>query len=104
MLGIDVGGSETHGNRVRGLASVLFEDLYYANVDVVLTKVVDLSTNSRRSDMKWWGIPVSAGAFEASLDDHRVSGRFFGPQHEEVAGTFLWYDILGAFGAKRMQP
>ena len=104
MLGIDVGGGETHGNRIRSRASIIFEDLYYANVDVVFTKVIDLSTNSRRSDMKWWGIPLSAGAFEASLDDHRVSGRFFGPQHEEVTGTFLWYDILGAFGAKRMQP
>jgi hypothetical protein len=54
--------------------------------------------------MKWWGIPLSAGAFEASVGNHRVSGQFFGPQHEEVAGTFQWHDILGAFGAKRMQP
>ena len=104
MLGIDVSGSETHGNRVRGVASITFEDLHYANVDVVFTEVVDLSRNSRRSDMKWWGIPLSAGAFEASVGNHRVSGQFFGPQHEEVAGTFQWHDILGAFGAKRMQP
>ncbi len=104
MQGIDVSGSATHGNRVRGDASIAFEDVRYANVDVVFTEVVDLSTNSLRSDMEWWGIPLSAGAFEASVGSHRVSGQFFGPRHEEVAGTFHWHDILGAFGAKRTQP
>ena len=104
MLGIDTSGTRAHGNRVRGVASISFEDLSYPNVDVVFTDVTDLTADSPRLEMKWFGIPVFSGGFEASVDDHRVTGQFFGPSHEEVAGTFHWHDILGSFGADRVQP
>ena len=104
MLGIDVGGTSTHGNRVRGEASITVDDLHYLNVDIAFKEIVDLATNSRRGDMQWWGIPLFEGAFEASTDDDRISGQFYGPEHEEVGGVFLWREIVGSFGAKRMQP
>ena len=104
MLGRDASGTRTHGNRVRGVASITFEDLSYPNVDVIFTDVIDLTAGSPRLEMKWLGIPVSSGEFEASVDDHRVTGQFFGPSHEEVAGTFHWHDIVGSFGAIRVQP
>lgn len=104
MLGIDVSGTSTHGNRVRGKASIDVDDLHYLNVDIVFTEVVDLATNQRRSDMQWWGIPLFDGAFEASTNADRISGQFYGPEHEEVGGTFQWHEILGAFGAVRTNP
>lgn len=104
MLGIDVSGTSTRGNRVRGKASIAVDDLYYLNVDILFTEIVDLVTNSGRGDMQWWGIPLFEGSFEASTDNDRISGQFYGPEHEEVGGTFQWREILGAFGAKRAIP
>ena len=51
--------------------------------------------------MRWAGIPVARGAFEASGASGSIEGRFYGGNHGEVGGVFERNGIVGAFGAER---
>ncbi len=66
-------------------------------LDVEFTDIKDLNDRSTLSDMQWSGLRVSEGTFES----YTIEGSFFGPGHEEVAGTFEKASILGAYGARR---
>ena len=53
-------------------------------------------------DLTWSDIPVSHGAFRydpPDTRDHRVSGAFYGKNHEGVAGEFSSAGLKGVYGA-----
>ena len=67
------------------------------DLDVALTGIAGLEFGDAYDDMTWEGLAMRDGAFETPT----LSGRFFGPDHEEVGGVFDRDGILGAFGATR---
>ena len=90
--------------------SVDFAD---ADVDVVFTNFVHrgLGSGSRTvADRGFYNMPMTNGSFRArTTTAGRLSGMFYGPNHEEVGGEFVIvptrnYEervVVGAFGAKR---
>ena len=104
MVGIDTSGSATDGNLVRGNASISLRTATYLLATVSLTGIVDQTSDLTRPDMWWGGIPVFNGSFESATSDDEIAGRFLGPDHREVAGTFDWSEIQGAFGARIADP
>lgn len=104
MVGIDTSGSAMDGNLVRGSASISLRTATYLLATVSLTGIVDQTSGRTRPDMWWGGIPVFNGSFESATPNHEIAGRFLGPDHREVAGTFDWYRIQGAFGARIAEP
>ncbi len=104
MVGIDASGSATDGNLVRGNASISLRSATYLLATVSLTGIVDQTSDLTRPDMWWGGIPVFNGSFASATSDDEIAGRFLGPDHREVAGTFDWYGIQGAFGARIADP
>ena len=118
------------GNFIHGDATITVSnphgvpDLF---VDVEFSNLVDEQTEEDFDDVSWRGlelkngsfgvVPVDGGMAHASRHPARggISGRFFGPNHEEVGGLFRItrsgaddyriggdsYDVSGAFGAKR---
>ena len=52
--------------------------------------------------MTWHDLIVSGGDFARAIaPDDRISGQFFGPEAQEVAGIFERDGIAGAFGGIR---
>ena len=100
MVGIDTSRSATDGNLVRGNATISLSTATYLLATVSLTGIVDQTSDLARPDMWWGGIPVFNGSFASATSDDEIAGRFLGPDHHEVAGTFDWYGIQGAFGAR----
>ena len=96
-------------------------------VDVEFSNMNDDQTGANFDDVSWEGlalkngsfgvVPVSDGEADASRHPARrgISGRFYGPNHEEVGGLFSFttsvaendrvggdiHDVSGVFGAKR---
>ena len=96
-------------------------------VDVEFSNMKDEQTGVNFDDVSWEGlaledgsfgvVPVSDGEADASRHPARrgISGRFYGPNHEEVGGLFSFrtsvaengraggdiHDVSGAFGARR---
>lgn len=101
VLGIDSSQGETHGNQVLGDAAVVLTDFTDPHVDVLFSGLLDLATGSAHPDIQWKDIPVDQGAFALEDDGGALRGRFYGPAHEEVGGTFATESIRGAFGATR---
>ena len=55
-------------------------------------------TSASRSSMSWSDLPVAAnGTFKTG----EIHGSFFGPPHEEIAGTFSTDGIIGSFATRR---
>ena len=52
--------------------------------------------------MAWTGLALTDGGFETGAAGDSISGRFYGPDHEEVGGVFERNRIVGAFGAARV--
>lgn len=67
------------------------------DLDVALTGIAGMESGDAYDDMTWEGVAMRDGAFETPT----LSGRFFGPDHEEVGGVFDRDGIVGAFGATR---
>ena len=112
VAGVDVSLSETAGNTIQGQARIDFDignRFQLPNVDIAFTQMYDLDAATRRSDIQWHGVRVQGGSFSTTqLVSGRISGRFYGPNHEEVGGVFesrgdpgYSFNILGAFGAAR---
>ena len=98
MAGIDEDdGASTFGNLVTGDASITIDSFSSPSLDIALSSITDASTGGRHSDIVWNNVSLSGGAFARS----DLSGRFYGPNHEEVGGIFLRNRISGAFGANR---
>lgn len=95
MLGYIRRGS-SRGRHVRGDAQVDFTLLQLGRprVNVLFSNITGASVR----DMSWGSIPVASnGTFRSG----GIEGSFFGGSHEEVAGTFHAFDIVGAYGAKK---
>ena len=74
--------------------TVSFSDM---DLDVALTGIASVQSADPYDDMTWAGLAMRDGAFGSAT----LSGRFFGPGHEEVGGVFDRNGIVGAFGAGR---
>ncbi len=96
-------------------------------VDVAFTNIRHEATGAGIEDMRWRDLPLRSGAFgispvsadAAEISRHPasqgISGRFYGPNHEEAGGLFGRREVLldahaaagvraevsGAFGARR---
>ena len=104
MVGIDISGTAADGNLVRGDAKVTLRSGLYLEATVAFSGIVDLATGWTRPKMWWGGIPVFDGRFGSETLDDQIEARFFGADHREVAGTFEWDMIQGAFGARIAGP
>ncbi len=95
-----VGLDGTSGLRIEGSAGIAIDDLAAPDVDVALTGMTDTGGGAV-PDMRWAGISVAQGAFEASDMNGSIEGRFYGAGHNEAGGVFQRNGIVGAFGATR---
>ena len=86
---------DNHGMPVEGHARVAV-DLSVATVDVDLTGF----THGHR-DMSWRSLRMSNGVFSHRRDHSSISGAFYGPGHEGVAGRFSRDQLDGIFAAAR---
>lgn len=102
MIGTDVQSGPTRGHRVVGDAAVRV-DLDRAVLYVAVTNIQDITGGRRRThgDKSWQTISLHDGAFAIETGDGRLDGRFYGPEHQEVGGTFERNEVLGAFGGRR---
>ena len=101
-IGVDLSNSENEGNVIIGDAMIGISDFSNPSASVSFTNLVDQKTNRRRANMSWSNIPVRGGGFEHNGQGDHLTGRFYGPNHEEVGGAFIReYEIAGAFGARR---
>ena len=70
--------------------------------DVELTDIVNIETGDLHHDMAWRGMAVEEGGFgRRNAPDDTITGRFYGPDEEEVGGVFERRGIAGAFGGRR---
>lgn len=71
--------------------------------DVHLTGMVNATTGQQHGDLVYEDMSVVGGQFSRyHADDDRLSGVFYGPNHEEVGGIFESpQGLLGAYGGKR---
>ena len=104
MVGVDISGSAADGNLIRGSARVTLRSATYLEATVSFTEIVDQTSGWTRPDMWWGGIPVLNGNFESATSRDQLAARFLGVDHREVAGTFEWRMIQGAFGARITEP
>ena len=86
---------DTFGTPVEGDARLEMD------LDSILDTVDVDFTNFERGhpDMAWNNVSVSLGSFRSYV--HELQGKFYGDEHEGVAGTFERDDLKGVFGAVR---
>ena len=103
MIGRDMRASASRGQVILGDAAVTVDFGATAmTADVEFTGIANTETGERRGDMAWHGMAVEEGAFaRRDADDDTISGRFYGPNEEEVGGVFERDDVAGAFGGRR---
>lgn len=114
VAGVDQSETDTEGNVILGNATLTIDDFVTPSIDVVFANLRDQTTNGRRADMSWSNLALTNGAFHHNGNpDARISfdipnrtvntltGRFYGPNHEEVGGVFSRDEIAGSFGATR---
>ena len=86
---------ERPGALLLGDSRLIF-DFVTNELDVALTDI-RADDGTSYADLTWENLPTMNGAFVG----RGVSGRFYGPNHEEVGGLFSRDDLMGAFGASR---
>ena len=64
-----------------------------------ITNLTDVESGKGYGGFGWQNIPLRDGGFE----NRYLRGQFFGPNHEEVGGTFERDMIVGSFGARRVK-
>ncbi len=71
--------------------------------NVHLTDMSNITTGQAYTDMIFENMPVEDGQFSRyHADNNRLSGAFFGPDHEEVGGVFDHPEgLVGAYGGAR---
>ena len=103
VVGRDVSVTESLEAVIEGEARI-FVDLGPVDgleADVAFTRLFNRHTGELHPDLSWDDLVVSEGGFaHRDAVDDRITGRFFGPEQEEVAGTFERAGISGAFGAR----
>ena len=100
MLGVITAEGGTQGNGVEGDATLDFRvaNPGGAQMDVSFTNIMNQKTDRSLSDMTWNDIAVRA---DGTFDTGNIHGIFYGPNHEEVGGTFNRDGMAGAFGASK---
>lgn len=103
MLGRDLRASAGRGQVIRGDADVTVEfGVAAITADVAFTDIVNIETGAAQNDMAWRGMALEDGGFaRRNAPGDTVSGRFYGPNEEEVGGIFERDGIAGAFGGRR---
>lgn len=103
MTGFDASPTATRGSPILGNAEISIADLADPVVGVAFTGIRNLATGTSLADMTWSDLALVDGDFGAKPggESSYVEGRFYGPNHEEVGGTFFRDDVIGAFGAGR---
>ena len=103
MFGRDVASSSAFSQVVEGDAAVTVEfGGASLTADVAFSNIADRETGAPRNDMAWRGLALKEGGFSRrAAPDDTISGRFFGPNEEEVGGIFERDGIAGAFGGVR---
>ena len=96
MVGTDYSGGAQDLRVVQDLAA-LRVDFEAVSVDVVLSRITDLSSGDRHPDMRWHDLPMTRGTFLGSS----IQGRFYGENHAQSGGVFDRNRINGAFGVRR---
>ena len=103
MLGRDMRASAGRGQAVRGDADVTVDFAATGmTADVAFTDIVNIETGDPENDMAWRGMALEEVGFaRRNAPGDTVSGRFYGPNEEEVGGVFERDGIAGAFGGRR---
>lgn len=72
--------------------------------DVRLSGLANITTGQTYTDMVYNGMAVTEGQFSRyHADNNRLSGVFYGPNHEEVGGVFDHpQGLVGAFGGRKV--
>ena len=101
MVGMDVSDDPAaRGSVVQGDAEITI-DFADPMVGVAFTNIHNLVNDSTYNDMTWSDLTLTTGSFLDSTEENSISGRFYGPGHDEVGGVFERDGILGAFGGDR---
>ncbi len=103
ILGVDTAGAD-QGDAVEGDATLEFSmaNPGGAQMDVSFTNITNRTTKSAYNPIEWSNIQVRAdGTFNKRNDMEKIHGSFYGPNHEEIGGTFNRDGVTGAYGAKR---
>ena len=103
VLGRDMRASASRGQAIRGDADVTVDFAATGvTTDVEFTDIVNIETGDLQNDMAWRGLAMDNGGFgRTDAPDDTISGRFYGPDDEEVGGVFERDGIAGAFGGRR---
>ena len=103
MIGRDMRASESRGQVIVGDADVTVDFAATAlTADVEFTNIANVESGEAWDDMAWCGMAVEEGAFaRRDAPDDTISGRFFGPNEEEIGGVFERDGAAGTFGGRR---
>ena len=73
--------------------------------DVLLSNLRNVSTGTEYHDINYAELALHNGRFERVFGENDyLRGAFYGPDQEEVAGTFEhWQGLIGAYGGKRKE-
>ena len=95
MLGVNRSGPR-RGDQVQGDARIDFNlpSPSDPRVSIAFTDISGASTGS----LRWDNLAVAS---DGTFLHGNINGSFFGPNHEEVGGTFSTRDLVGAYGGKR---
>ncbi len=100
MLGVITAEGGTQGDGVEGDATLEFSiaNPRGAQMDVSFTNITNRETGGTLSDNTWSALQVLP---DGTFDTGDIHGLFYGPNHEEVGGTFNRSGVAGAFGASK---
>ena len=98
MVGMD---AMAEGAAVQGDARITIDDFLNPMVDIEFVNVHNLVAGTTYNDMSWTDMAPMHGRFQGGTSTRTIQGQFYGPDHQEVGGTFTHDSILGAFGASR---
>ena len=103
MIGREMRASPGRGQVILGNADVTVEfGAVGVTADVEFTGIANAETGEPRGDMAWRGMAVEEGGFaEREALNDTISGRFYGPNEEEVGGVFERDGVAGVFGGRR---
>ena len=103
MLGRDMRALPSRGQTIRGDADVTVDFAATGiTADVEFNDIVNIETGDLQNDMVWRGMAMEDGGFgRRNAPDDTISGRFYGPDEEEVGGIFERDGFAGAFGGRR---
>ena len=123
MVGTPVPDETNHGDVLVGDAKVAFEassdsfDIHFTNIinmdrggvahsvsSIALedeARVLTGGVQDGAEDVMYEDPELAGGETLAPKNAGGIAARFYGPNHEEIAGHFSHSNVMGAFGAKR---